>query len=79
MSLARGTPICAKCKRLMHCKKNGFLVNDPEVDGFESTFWRGDLWTCNGCGAQVVIGFGRGFLQSDFNVSKEDSLEFKWN
>ena len=52
-------PICANCKVAMRCAKNDFIVRDPCVDGFSSTYWAGDLFECPECGCQVVVGFGR--------------------
>jgi len=39
--------------------QNDKMVNDVTAAGFESTYWRGDLFECPVCGAEIVVGFGR--------------------
>lgn len=47
-------PVCVKCCLEMTCKKNGvWFVKKDDVAR------RGDRWSCNNCGNQVIIGFGR--------------------
>ena len=66
-------PICAKCSREMRCKKNEVLVNDRASAGFRPTFWSGDSFECEGCGAEVVTGFGEGFY---LPPDSPESIEF---
>jgi len=49
-------PVCVKCRIEMRCARNGFAVfhggSNPKA------FSRGDRYRCQGCGAEVVVGFG---------------------
>lgn len=51
-------PICAKCRREMYPAKNEVPVRDEVKGDFPSTFHYGDLYECEGCGAQIITGFG---------------------
>ena len=53
-------PVCAKCKKEMHCEKNGFMVYTNSAYGLS-----GDLYKCSKCGAMVVVGFGRPISDKD--------------
>lgn len=82
MSLTKNTPVCVKCCLFMRCRKNGFLVRDPEAGGFSSTYWSGDLWQCPECDYKVVTGFGEQFYEKDlerFGYESKPVLEFRWN
>jgi len=68
-------PICVKCHRFFRAKKNGFNFTEgmprgssklptagmaePE-DWMPYKVWSGDLYECQGCGAQIIAGFGTG-------------------
>lgn len=47
-------PICVQCRREMQCKKNDYLFSDAEPACF---VWAGDMFECQDCKAQVVVGF----------------------
>jgi hypothetical protein len=49
------TPICVPCAREMRCRKNEYLFTD--YGG--AAIWSGDMYACESCKAQVVIGVGR--------------------
>jgi hypothetical protein len=49
------TPICVACAREMRCRKNGYFFKDYEA----AAIWAGDMYECEGCKAQVVVGVGR--------------------
>ena len=49
------TPICVQCAREMRCRKNGYFFKDYEG----AAIWSGDMYACEGCKAQVVVGVGR--------------------
>lgn len=66
-------PICVPCQRFFRAKKNGFYFIEgmpksgrplPGTDEPERwqpyKLWSGDLYECEGCGAQIVAGFGSG-------------------
>jgi hypothetical protein len=65
-------PICVPCHRFFRAKKNGFYFTEGMPVGREVKpgtemperwapykVWVGDLYECEGCGAQVIIGVGR--------------------
>lgn len=65
-------PVCVPCQRFFRPKHNGesFLEMMPRESGAPSgtkapelwepyKLWRGDLWECQGCKAQIVVGVGR--------------------
>lgn len=76
-------PICVPCQRFYHCKQNGFsfveqapITNDAkpgtaEPENWEPyKLWSGDLYECEGCGAQIVSGVAKSPIaehyESDF-------------
>lgn len=79
------TPICLGCRLQLVVEKNGFIVRDPQVGGFPSTYYSGDLMRCPGCGHAIVGGFGaQGYTRDDrprpddtflFFRNKEDRRE----
>lgn len=65
-------PVCIPCQRFFRCVKNGFYFIEGMPDGnnvlpgtVEAARWKpyklwtGDKWRCEGCGAEIVSGFGR--------------------
>lgn len=65
-------PICVPCQRFYRPKKNGFpfIEGVPTHNGAEPgmaepeswkpyKLWMGDLWECDDCGAQIVVGTGQ--------------------
>lgn len=51
-------PVCVKCKIRMRCKKTGVDVElMATTDGYQ--IWMGDHFQCEGCGCEVVTGFGQ--------------------
>jgi len=64
-------PVCVPCRRFYRVKKNDFffIEGKPSVNGAlpgnaEPEKWSpykmaADLWECEGCGAQILSGFGR--------------------
>lgn len=64
-------PICIPCQRFFRSKKTGFYFIEgmPVVDGAlpgnsepdkwkPYKMWCGDQWECEGCGTQILSGFG---------------------
>jgi hypothetical protein len=49
------TPICVACAREMRCRKNGYFFKDYQA----AAIWSGDMYECEGCKVQVVVGVGR--------------------
>lgn len=65
-------PVCVSCQRFFRLKTIGFsfieAMPNGKGDGYPAPgtteskrwtpykIWRGDLWKCEGCGAQIVSG-----------------------
>lgn len=67
-------PICVPCQRFFRIRKNGYYfieampragLKDPMPGDLHPEqwepykLWAGDLWECEGCGAQIVSGVGQ--------------------
>jgi hypothetical protein len=61
-------PICAKCCTAMRCTKNSRAV-EIMSDGKPYQLWYGDEWGCDGCGALIVTGFGRGPIAEAYRAN----------
>lgn len=68
-------PVCVPCARSMRCAQNEFPVRDKRTEFAPATVWSGDRFECEGCGASVVVGFGRGRVEDPDNPST--ALEFR--
>lgn len=54
--------VCRPCGRFYRILKNGVPVEEtmPRGDGWAPyKLWVGDLYKCEGCGAEVIAGFAR--------------------
>lgn len=64
-------PVCVPCQRFFRPKKNGFgwiegmPIDNDTAPGTEQPenwrpykVWMSDLWECQGCGSQIVVGHG---------------------
>ena len=64
-------PVCVKCQRFYRPKKNGysFVEGMPKYNGAPPgtiepdswqpyKLWHADLWQCQGCGHEIVVGAG---------------------
>lgn len=65
-------PACPKCQRFFRPKQNGYVFMEGMPNGTAPGFtlpgtvapqhwspyklWRGDLWECQGCGAEIISG-----------------------
>jgi hypothetical protein len=66
-------PICVPCQRFYRPKRTGceFIEAMPVDDSRPAPgtaqadawtpykLWAGDLWECNGCGSQIIVGTAR--------------------
>lgn len=65
-------PVCVPCQRFFRPFRNGVhlmetmpiepdaLPGMAEIDKWKPyKGWMGDLWKCQGCGAEIIIGFGK--------------------
>lgn len=81
-------PICVPCQRFFRPKKTGFYFIEgmPTKTGAQAgtaepeswvpyKLWVGDLWECQGCGATVVVGVGKGSLAEHFQEDFEDIVK----
>lgn len=61
-------PVCVKCQKFYRPEKNGYMFEEGMPSGddphnkFEAGWtsykiWRGDKWKCQGCDAEIVVGF----------------------
>ncbi len=64
-------PVCVPCQRFFRMKKSGYYFTEgmpteagvpPGKEAADKwkpyKTWAGDLWECQGCGAQILSGFG---------------------
>lgn len=78
-------PICVPCQRFFRPAKNGFPVIEgmPKGNGVKPgtemadqwepyKLWMGDLWSCPGCNANIVIG-----IISHQPISEHYQYDFK--
>jgi hypothetical protein len=65
-------PICVPCRRFYRPRKNNFFFVEAMPDSGDVLpglaeierwkpykLWAGDLWECDGCGAQIISGVAR--------------------
>ena len=80
-------PICVKCKRFFKPHRNGVFALEqmPTVNsarpGLEDQelwqpykIWRADLYRCDGCGDEIVVGFGQNRLVEHYEPEFERFL-----
>ncbi len=81
-------PICVPCQRFFRAKKTGYYfieamptgIRDPEPGTADPAHWTpyklwvGDLWECQGCGAQIVSGVGRGPIVEHYQDGFADTV-----
>ena len=54
-------PVCVPCKREMKANKTGRVLEViVRGEGRPYQLWSADEWKCEGCGATVISGYGRG-------------------
>lgn len=76
-------PVCVPCQRFFKPKRNGVgvLENRPNGNGVPAgieaadqwlpyKLWDADLYECQGCGAQIVVGFGQMPLAEHFQQER---------
>jgi hypothetical protein len=64
-------PVCVACKRFYRCKKNGVLVHHQNGEGGDYQVWSADLYVCEGCGKEIIAGFGKAPVASCFSPDFE--------
>lgn len=81
-------PVCVPCQRFFRVWKNGYYfieampkgnVAMPGTIDAESwtpyKLWVGDLWRCEGCGAQIVSGVARDPLAEHYQPGFTDQVK----
>ena len=81
-------PICVPCQRFFRAKQNGYYFIEgmpregrPEPGTSEAEKWTpykvwvGDLWECQGCGATIVSGVGRGPLAEHYQPDFAETVQ----
>ena len=71
-------PVCVKCQRFFRPYRNGVRVLEgkPFNGAAPGTaepklwtpykLWQADLWRCEGCGVEIIYGYGNNPLMVDF-------------
>lgn len=82
-------PVCATCRRFYRPHRNGtaFIEAMPKgserpPSGLEAPerwmpykLWLGDLWRCEGCGNEIIVGSGSMPLSEHFHSDFEKQVE----
>lgn len=82
-------PICVKCQRFYRPKRNGtpFMEGVPIGNGLAPAgleapdqwkpykLWMGDLWECEGCNHEIIVGVGWGPVSEHFLPNFKDAVE----
>jgi len=59
-------PVCVPCKREFRVKKNGVFV------ATSAFVYAGDLYVCDGCGVEIVAGWGKEPCVENFEPEFDD-------
>ena len=77
-------PVCVKCAKFYRPKQNGcfWMEGMPEYSASDQKswvpykLWHGDLWACEGCGSEIIVGHGRHPIRErhhfDFKNAEKD-------
>jgi hypothetical protein len=80
-------PVCVDCQRFYRPKKNGYIWTEGkpingDMHALPGTLqpdkwipykvWNGDLWECEGCGHQIIVGVPSVPLSQDYYDSFQD-------
>jgi hypothetical protein len=81
-------PICVPCHRFFRMKRSGFyfLEGMPRGEGVRPgtedasrwapyKIWAGDLWCCEGCGAEIISGVGQNRLAEHYQADFAETVE----
>jgi hypothetical protein len=81
-------PVCVPCKRFFQMQKSGFYfiegirgpgisppgTADP-ISWVPYKIWVADKWKCQGCGAEILSGFGHRPVSEDYKEDFQDKIE----
>lgn len=72
-------PVCVSCQRFFRPKTNGFYWVEGKPTEYDTPsgkerpdlwvpykLWMGDLWQCQGCGVEIVVGHGLNPISQDY-------------
>ena len=72
-------PVCVKCQRFYRPHRNGVHILEGKPNGVRVPpgtsrpelwepykVWMADMWKCQGCGHELINGFGHSPLWQDF-------------
>ena len=65
-----GRPVCVRCERWFRCRKNGVVVSEEGC-----RVWEADLYVCEGCGVEVIVGFGKKVVAEVWQEGFEGALK----
>lgn len=72
------SPVCLPCRKMFGKKKNGVPLEEgmPRAGGEWGSYklWMGDLWQCEGCGAEIVVGFGLAPVAEHYQANYPEML-----
>ena len=75
--MSKPKSVCVKCGLELSITKNGnpvvLMFNEPKQP-YE--VWFGDLWTCPGCGGQIVSGFANVPFAEHWQPDFQKKLEY---
>jgi hypothetical protein len=81
-------PVCVPCKRFFRPEKNGYSLvegmpivnlappgNAAPEQWAPYKLWRADKWKCQGCGHEIVVGFGSSPIAEHYEPDFEKTCE----
>lgn len=80
-------PVCIPCQRFFRMQKSIFFLEqmpleaDAKRGNSEShkwkpyKLWSGDIWKCQGCGAEIISGFGTRPIAEHFQPKFAEEME----
>lgn len=81
-------PICVPCQRFFRVEQDGYCFVEgmpgpshprpgiADAEGWNPyKLWSGDLWKCEGCGAEIVSGTGRGPIAEHYQPDFAEKVE----
>lgn len=80
-------PVCVPCQRFFRPKRNGFAVVEGRPIGNDAPpgtsapdrwlpykLWESDMYECQGCGAQILVGFGMAPISEHYKPGFADAV-----
>lgn len=83
-------PICVKCQRFYRPKRTGTYFTEQMPTGATKDsppgtaapelwrpykLWCGDLWECQGCGSQLIVGTGFKPIRENYDADFEEERQ----